>query len=494
MSVTAPLLDRLAESLPGPVEARETHTSWVLLSGETALKVRKPVQFAFLDYSTLERRYAAAVEEVRVNETLAPGVYRGVRSLVGRDGRLAVGPFGADTDAVEYAVEMRRFDEHQTMAALCAAGGLRTEEIDAVARVLADFHATAAGCDGGARAFRVRVREDVSELEALLGSLPALERYAGAALARSAAQLDARAAQGLCRDGHGDLRAEHVVFEQRPLIVDRIEFDPSLRRVDVASDLAFLTMDLEDRGCAWAARHLLAAYRRAGGDPGDARLHALFGWQRALVRAKVALLRDDEPAARRLLALAERLAWRERLAGVVLVLGPPASGKSTLARALADRAGLPLLGSDVTRKALLGVNPTARLGDDAYRVEVARAVYGALGYRAACACARHGGVVIDATGRSHELRQLLVEHLGTAGPITAIVCETPLELRLARAHARLADPERVSDADPEVVRRLATRFESLTSEEDQLDRLLGADCGQPLKATLHDLVVQLDAR
>jgi len=494
VSVAVPLVDRLADSLPGPVELRETHSAWVLLSGETALKVRKPVRYAFLDYSTLERRHAAAVEEVRVNETLAPGLYRGVRALVERDGRLTVGPYGASVDAVEYAVEMRRFDERRTMAALCADGNLCAAQVDTVARLLASFHAEAARCDGGAEVLRARVRADVRELEALLGPLPALARYAHAALARNAAQLDARAEQGLCRDGHGDLRAEHVVFEQPPLIVDRIEFDPGLRRVDVGSDLAFLTMDLEDRGCAWAARQLLAGCRRAGGDPGDGRLQGLFAWQRALVRAKVALLRDDEPAARRLLDLADRFAWRERLAGVVLVLGPPASGKSTLAHALADRSGLPLLSSDVTRKTLLGATSTTQLDDDAYREEVTHAVYRALGYRAACACARHGGAVVDATGRSRELRRTLVEHLGAVDAVTAIVCEAPLELRLARAQARLADPARVSDADPAVVRRLARQFELVAAGEDGIEALLVADGEQPVDLILRDLVVQLDAR
>jgi len=486
-------VDRLVELLPGPVEMRETHAAWVLLSGETALKIRKPVRFPFLDYSTLERRYAAAVEEVRVNETLAPGLYRGVCAIIEREGRLFVEPCGTNAAAVDYAVEMRRFDERGTMAALCSDGRLRAAQIDAVARVLACFHATAPRCGGGAQAFLARVRADVRELQALLGPLPELARYAEAALARNAAQLDARAERGLCRDGHGDLRAEHVVFEHDPLIVDRIEFDPALRRIDVGSDLAFLTMDLEHRGCAWAARQLLAAYRRAGGDPGDARLHALFAWQRALVRAKVALLAADEPTARRLLDLAERFAWRERLAGVTLVIGPPASGKSTLARALADRAGLPLLSSDATRKTLLGATPTARLGDDAYRAEVTHAVYRTLGYRAACACAQHGGVILDATGRTRELRQALIEHLGAAGPITAIVCEARLELRLARAQARLADPARVSDADPAVVRRLARQFEPIVAGEDGIETLLVADGEQPVEATLRDLVDRLDA-
>jgi aminoglycoside phosphotransferase family enzyme/predicted kinase len=490
--VSRTLVQRLAASLPAPVELRETHAAWVLLSGGRALKLRKPVRYAFLDYSTPERRLAASLEEVRVNETLAPGLYRGVRALCEREGRIELGP--VDGNAVlDYVVEMRRFDERDTMAALCEQGRLRVEQIEAIAVLLARFHAGAEHCDGGAGAFSARARADAREVIALAGPLPDLERFAEAALARNAAQLDARAGAGRCRDGHGDLRAEHVVFEQPPLVVDRIEFDPALRRADVGSDIAFLAMDLEARGCGWAAEQLLAAYARAGGDPGDARLRALFAWQRALVRAKVALLRDDAAAATKLLALAERYAWRERIADVVLVTGPPASGKSTLARALAHLSGLPLLGSDATRKTLIGATPTTRLRSDAYRDEVTHAVYRALGYRAALARAQHGGAIVDATCRSSALRRTLIEHLGDIGHVTALVCETPAKLRLERAEARMADPARVSDADPEVARLLAARFESPTPGERGLDRVLALDCSTSPAAILADLAAQLDA-
>jgi uncharacterized protein len=492
-TVAQTLPERLAACLPEPVAMRETHAAWVLLSGDRALKVRKPVRFAFLDYSTLERRLAAAVEEVRVNDVLAPGLYRGVRALVERDGRLALGPAGACADAVDYAVEMRRFDEDATMASRCEQGRLRPAEIDAVARLLARFHASARRCEGGAQAFRARVCADLEELIALAGPLPRLERFVEAALARHAAELDARASAGRCRDGHGDLRAEHVVLESPPLVVDRIEFDPALRRTDVGSDLAFLAMDLEARGCPRAAEWLVAAYARAGGDPGEPALRALFGWQRALVRAKVALLRDDEQAAAALLELAERFAWRERTAGVVFVTGPPASGKSTLAAELARRSGLPLIGSDATRKALLGASPTTRLRAGAYRAEVTHAVYRMLGYRAAAACAVHGGAIVDATGYTRALRRTLVEHLGDVAHVTALACETPPDLRRERAQARLADPLRVSDADLDIARLLAERFEPVTAAEHGIDRLLALDCSREPDATLDELAARLDA-
>lgn len=497
MTGLATLPERLAPGLAGPVELRETHAAWVLLTGERALKVRKPVRYSFLDYSTVERRFAAGIEEVRVNETLAPGMYRGVRALLERDGELEVGPFGWSADAVDYAVEMRRFDEDRTMAALCAEGRLCGEQIDEVAALLCRFHARAERCDGGADAFLARVRADVRDVETLAAGRPhlradALGRFAEAAVARRAAQLDERARDGLCRDGHGDLRAEHVVLERPVAIVDRIEFDPALRCADVASDLAFLAMDLEARGHAWAADRLVAAYDQAGGEAGDTRLRALFAWQRALVRAKVALLRDDEPGAIGLLDLADRLAWRERLPAVLLVIGPPGSGKSTLAAELGRRSRLPVIGSDAVRKAMHGVRPTERLPAAAYRDEVTDDVYRSLGERAARAVADHGGAIVDATGRSRALRRTLSDALAGAGPLVAVVCVAPAALRRARANARLTDPARVSDADAAVAEALAERFEPVVDAEPGIDRALVAHTDRSVTDVLDELAAQLD--
>ena len=194
-----------------------------------------------------------------------------------------------------------------------------------------------------------------------------------AVLAGRRAELRRRAAAGLVRDGHGDLRAEHVVLERGIEIVDCVEFDPALREIDVGLDLAFLVMDLMRRDERLAAA-LVSAYREAGGDPGDDALVAFFAAQRALIRAKVALVRagqvDGADAARRradaaaLLELAGRLGWRVRLGAAAIVCGAAASGKSTLAAALAERAGATVLSSDIVRKELVGVPATARAPDE----------------------------------------------------------------------------------------------------------------------------------
>ena len=460
------LIDELAAALPAPVERRETHGAWVLLSGDRAYKLRKPVTLPYLDYGTPARRRRCGAAEVALNATLAPEIYLGVRALV-RDaqGALQLGPWDPTPDEVDSVVVMRRFDEAATMAARLTAGRLTEAEAGAVGACIARFHLAAEplpALDGAGR-LAERIADDLRDLEAEHpepGTVPALRRFARTALARHARVLDARARAGLIRDGHGDLRAEHVVLEaDGPLVVDRVEFDPALRRIDGASDLAFLAMDLEALDGRWAAERVVAAYARAGGDPGPAGLRALLTWQRAIVRLKIALLRGDERSAARLTELADALAWRERAAPGLLVCGPPASGKSTLAQAIAERAGVRVVSSDLVRKQLHGAAPTEALAAAAYGEQASLATYRELGRRAAERIDADGAVVIDATARRPELRRALHDGLAGRGPLRAIVLEADAALLERRARDRLADPDRVSDADPAVATRLAEGFD-----------------------------------
>jgi aminoglycoside phosphotransferase family enzyme/predicted kinase len=457
------LVDELAALLPGPVARRETHGAWVLLSGELAYKLRKPVRLPYLDYSDVRKRLQCSQAEVALNQALAPGIYRHIQALV-RDGdALSLGPCEPTSDAVDYVVVMRRFDEAATMAAQATAGTLHAEDVDATARVIAAFHRHAQAAPGGCDRVAARILADLAELADLEAAADldhgALRAFARAALRRHADEIDDRARDGLWRDGHGDLRAEHVVLGDPIAIVDRVEFDPQLRRIDVASDLAFLAMDLEALGAGWAARRLVDAYADAGGQPASPALQALWAWQRAIVRLKIARLRGDAANAARLHALADTLAWRERACPVLLVCGPPASGKSTLARALAQLTGLRTVNTDVVRKELHGVDPTAPLPDDAYGDEVTRRVYEAVGARAAQTVDEDGGVIVDATARSAGDRAALRAGLDGRGPIRAIVCWADRETLRRRAAARERDPARVSDAGPQVAVALADAFE-----------------------------------
>lgn len=461
---------------PGVTEVtvRETHSAWVFLAGRRAYKVKKPVRMAFLDFSTLERRRAVCHEEVRANNALAASLEMRVRSVVARDGAYRLADAGAP-DAVEYAIEMRRFDEEQTMAALVRHGTLRAEQVRAVARRLAEFHAAAAAlapadpladvkraCDDNARELLV-LADDATAPQIL-----AAERFSGAFLVAHRDEIAARAAAGRVRDGHGDLRAEHVVLEEPAMIVDRLEFDATLRQTDVADDLAFLAMDLERLGAGACARLLVSAYREAGGDAGSDALIAFYAAYRALVRAKVALLRADQlddgaasgaarADAHALLDLAGRLAWRARGPLVLAIGGPPASGKSTLAAELARRSGWGLLSSDAVRKSAHGIELTASAPDDDYAPDARAAVYRELGRRAAEAVASGDGVVVDATFGDARLRASFLEALGDPAPLRGLECLVPAALRERWARERSARSARGSDASADVAARLAAR-------------------------------------
>lgn len=463
-----------------PVAVRETHTAWVFLTEDRAYKVKKPVRMAFLDFTTLERRRAVCREEVRVNRDLAAGLQMRLRAVVPAPGGYALAEADAPK-AVEYAIEMRRFDERRTMAALIEDGALREEQVREVGRLLAAFHARArvlAPTDHVADVTRAW-NDNARELFALAGEsdelarrVLVLDRFAGAFLVTRRRQIQARAAAGCVRDGHGDLRAEHVVLEDPPAVVDRLEFDARLREIDVADDLAFLLMDLERLGAGDAARLLAGAYREAGGDPGTVALLSFYGVYRALVRVKVALLRGEQlgdaaaDAARgpadELLALAERFAWRARGPLVLAVSGPPASGKSTLAAALARRSGWPLLSSDVLRKRRRGLELTARAPDEDYAPQARAEVYRELGAQARrCMQVADGhGVVVDATFGDPQLRASFLDGLGAPGtePLRAIECQATTALRERWARARRAAGAYGSDADAGVVARLGASF------------------------------------
>jgi len=503
------------EAYPHPADnlrVHETHISWVILAGPYAYKLKKHVNFGFLDFSTFARRDADCVAEVALNRRLCPDVYHGVVHVVERDGAYWVGGPGR---VVEPAVRMRRLPDSGMLPALLEQGAVGVPLVRRVARRLARFHAAAAtgpGVDawGTPDAVRANWEENFAQETPFVGrALPAscearIEAYARDFLREHAAVLAERVATGRIRDGHGDLHCANICVEGRSLLLfDCLEFSPRYRCADVAADIAFLAMDLDRYGRADLAAAFVDAYIRAGGDQQLRRLLPFYMSYRAYVRGKVLSFRLNEqgiPAEEAQRALMEarqyfHLAW-SYAGGVArptlfVAMGLPATGKTSLAGALARHLGLVHLSSDRVRKELAHRAPTEHR-DDAFRhglysPAMTRRTYATLHRRAARWLRRGQSVVLDATYGTPAER-VAIRRLAkrTQAPLRVLVCEADDATIQARLAARARDPRAVSDARLALWPSLRAAF----VEPTELPRTVRLDMTRPLDdAIAHVLAI-----
>ncbi len=490
-------LSRLIEALsaasayPFPaagVVVCQTHISVVFLAGPFAYKVKKPVRFDFLDFSTLERRRHFCAEEVRLNRRLAPSVYLGVVPVVEQGEGLRVEGEG---EAVEWAVKMRRLPESATLRERLRGGEVGAGLVEAVAARVAAFHRESpAPADkarlAGLAAVSKNLLDIYEESAGHVGTTVAaavhnrLRGLTRAALARLGPLIEARAARGLTRDAHGDLHLRHVYHfpDEAPpgdlAIIDCIEFGERYRFIDPVADAAFLVMDLAFHGRRDLARSFADAYFRAAGDEEGRALLPLYTAYRATVRGLVeglALGEEEVPESERrsllcgarahwLLALSE-LEEPVRRPCLVLACGLPGSGKSTLARSLAARAGFVLVRSDEVRKELAGLRPeetpSAEACETLYSAEWSDRTYAACLRRAEEKLFEGGRVLVDANFREERRRATFLEAAARWGVRSAVlICRADAEVAKARLDARRGD---ASDADSSVYQMLAARWE-----------------------------------
>ena len=447
----------------------ETHSAFIFLVGDRAYKVKKPVSLGFLDFSTVELRRVVCHDEVRLNRRLAPDVYLGVDDVVGADGV----PY-------EHLVVMRRMPAERALSALLDAGADVRDDLRRLARLLAGFHATASTSARIAAAGSVEsVRHNWDTGLGALGEFvgPVLDAATHDELCRlSARYLDGRGplfalrqVEGRIRDGHGDLLSADVYcLDDGPRVLDCIEFDPLLRYGDVLLDVAFLAMDLMDRGHPELARSFLGDYEEFSGQYQPTSLTRHYLAYRAQVRSKVTCLRwaqGDEsarPAAQHLAELALSQ-LQDAAVRLVLVGGPPGVGTSTVAGGLADRHGWALVRSDVVRKQLAGLRPEQRaaapLDQGLYGPGSTDRTYDELLAHARTALGLGESVVLDASwsdpARRAAARAVAAQ---TSSALVELLCAAPPQVVAERTARRAAEGRDASDVDPGMAPLLADRF------------------------------------
>ncbi len=449
----------------GAVEVVQTHISYVFLAGGYAYKIKKPLNLGFLDYSTLEQRRRMCEEEVRLNRRLCDGVYLGVLAVTRRtDG---AHQFGGAGEPVEYAVRMRRIHDDNTMPHLLESRGLARGHLASLAAKVASFHRDAQrgshiAAFGRVPAVRLNWDENFEQTAPYIGRTISaaqfgdVREYVDRYLDEHGDLIEERADAGCVRDGHGDMRADSVVFGPggAVCVMDCIEFNERLRFGDIASDVAFLAMDLEFRGFRREADEFVSLY--IGSLGADETLPAALNFYRiyrAFVRGKVDSMQTNAaevPAAqraqagdraRRYFQMAHASATRSFPQAVIMTAGLSGTGKSFIARALAGRTGAVLLSSDVIRRERTDAAALApsRPGSGAYAAEQRDLVYREMVERARRHIALQRSVVLDATflaGRHRELVRDLVRSTGVPLLVTHVVA--PEDVVRARLTARVA--------------------------------------------------------
>ena len=416
----------------GPVRVIETHISWVLLTGEFAYKIKKPLDLGFLDFSSLSKRLHACCDEVQLNRRLAPAIYLDVVPITGTPAAPRVNGSG---ETFEYAVKMRQFPPDATLDRLDAEGGLTAHHVEAIAATLARFHregcarATADSPWGSPEKIWQPVAQNFAQIAPRLDDpadrqrLEALQRWSEAEHARLAPLMTARKRDGFVRECHGDLHLGNLAWvDDQLLVFDCIEFNPELRWIDIQSEVAFCYMDLLQRGHADWAWLFLNAWLEQTGDYAGLALLRYYAVYRALVRAKVAAIRTSQTAGperdaalaevRTLLQLATTLT-RPLPVRLDITHGLSGSGKTTVTRKLMQTAGAIRLRSDVERKRLAGLDALAKsgsgVGQQLYAADATRRTYDHLARLAGEILDAGWPVIVDATFTSRWQRDLLRE-------------------------------------------------------------------------------------
>jgi aminoglycoside phosphotransferase family enzyme/predicted kinase len=480
------------------IQLIETHISWVILTGDFAYKIKKPVDLGFLDFSTLDKRAFCCNEELRLNSRLAAPIYREVVPLTGSAAEPVLRGDGA---IIEYAIKMVQFPQQAQLDNMLANGELENYHMDAFARRVAAFHAEAdvAGSDSNygdpSHVYRP-VAENFTQIrQHLLTSkyddrLAELESWSKTGFDSLRSLLEQRKHDGFIRECHGDMHLRNLVwFDDEPLAFDCLEFNADLRWIDTLSEIAFLVMDLQDRKQPVLAQRFLNSYLEHSGDYQGLRVFRFYLVYRALVRAKVDAIRaaqqglsgNEQQAAehgfRAYLALAGSY-MRHELPRLLITRGMSASGKSTLTQPLLERMGAVRIRSDIERKRMFGIDLDADSGagieQGIYSAEAGKKTYQRLALLAESVLAAGYNVIVDAAFLKFEQRQLFSSLADTLKiPFIILEFSASADTLRQRIKARHGD---VSDADLSVLEHQLATVKPL--HDDEMNSLISVDTEQ----------------
>ncbi|MBI5612286.1 MAG: AAA family ATPase [Gammaproteobacteria bacterium] len=503
--LVAALSDPAAYPHPtGPIEHLETHISDVFLAGEYAYKLKKPLDFGFLDFTTLEKRRRACQDEVRLNARLAPDIYLGVAAVCAlcSEFRIVKQDCPDGNLPVEYAVRMRRLPQDGLLDRLAAQGKLARVQLVDIARQIARFHA---GAERGPEIERYGaldsvaypVRQNFEQTEKYIGVTIGRERHARLRaysedfLRSQAARFAARVAAHRIVDGHGDLHLRNMcLHDGRVVIFDCVEFNQAFRAGDVMNDIAFLTMDLDARGLPALGNDFLNEYLEWTQDYGGLALLDFYQIYRAYVRGKVTSFLMDgaaEPgrreAARReaedYFQLAERY-LAPRAPGLLITCGLSGSGKTTAARQAAAALGGVIVRSDAVRKHLAGIplgeDASAPFGQGIYTPALSARTYQAMLGHARAITDAGRWAILDATYHSRAARAAVAQLAGELRvPFAIVHCLAERDELARRLHRRAAENSDISDAGAAILDEQARRFEEPAADEGRVFTWRGGD-------------------
>ena len=497
---------------PAKVTLMQTQMSFVFLAGDYVYKVKKPVNLGYLDYTTLEKRRFFCDKEIELNRRLCPNAYLGVIPITRDRGRIYLGGRGKVND---YAVKMRYLPQEKMMNVLLAQNQVSAEMLSRVAAKLADFHQKAEtnatiSRFGTIDAIKVNTEENFSQTERYIGKTISEKKfqhirdYTDTFMTANASLFHQRVAEGRIRDCHGDLHAAHICFTDGICIYDCIEFNDRFRYCDVASEIAFLAMDLDHYGRADLSYHFVKAYVASSGDKDILRLLNFYKCYRAYVRGKVESFKSGDPyvgeeerkmsweTARSYFDLADAYTWSKPV--LFITTGLVGTGKTALAQAMAKRLGLVALSSDVIRKQLAGIPLTEHRYEEfnhgIYSPEFTRQTYDELFSWARQYLTEGTSVILDASFiRSAErvkARDLAKESGADFFILECVLNEEAIKWRLAQ---RLREGS-VSDGRWEVYLAQKQKLEPVT--EVLPEKYFVVDAAKPVEENVRHILDRLD--